>query len=90
VRLRVRTNKRVEVPSGREPTGEPDPRNLAVRFGGRGKAYFVPTPISAQGFNPGKPHNKRFALKLKGERCGCQWSSHLLPRKIRVRNWDAL
>jgi hypothetical protein len=21
---------------------------------------------SAQGFNPGKPHNKRFALKLKG------------------------
>jgi hypothetical protein len=42
------------------------------------------------GFNPGNLHNKRFALKLKGERCGCQWSSHLLPRKIRVRNWDAL
>jgi hypothetical protein len=39
---------------------------MPVRFGGRGKATFVPTPISARGFNPGNPQNRRFALKLKG------------------------
>jgi hypothetical protein len=36
---------------------------MPVRFGGRGKACFVPTPISAQGFNPGNLQNNEFALK---------------------------
>jgi hypothetical protein len=30
------------------PTGEPDAGNLPVRFGGRAKLIFVPTPILAR------------------------------------------
>src|SRR6202043_769755 len=44
---------------------------------------------SAQGFNPGNPQNKRFALKLKGREMRAPDEARTYCRaKIRVRNWD--
>jgi hypothetical protein len=46
---------------------------------------------SAQGFNPGNPQNKRFALKLKGREMRVPDEARTYCRaKVRVRNWDVL
>jgi hypothetical protein len=47
--------------------------------------FYAPKGLenSAQGFNPGEPQNKRFALKGREMRVPDK-SSHLLPRKIQI------
>ena len=42
---------------------------------------------SAQGFNPGNPQNKRFALKGREMRVPDEARTYCRA-KVRVRNWD--
>jgi hypothetical protein len=46
---------------------------------------------SAQGFNPGNPQNKRFALKLKGREMRVPDEARTYCReKVRVPDWDVV